>query len=162
MSWLISLVTRNLLTIAAACFAFGIAVGAAPAWKYQGARLDTAKAEYKSFVDQTRLTGEQAQKEAARKAAQDKLNKERYDAQHKKDIAANADLARRLLNARSGSGYLSAASTSTADTERTCFNRAQFDSAVRRFDARVSGIVEKGSDAVNGLDIARQWAQGRR
>jgi len=147
--------------VAATCFAFGIAVGAAPAWKYQAARLDTAKAEYKSFVDQTRLIGEQAQKEAAKKAAQDKLNKERYDAQHKKDIAANADLARRMLDARSSSDYLSGASASTGDTERSCFNRAQLDSAVRRFDARVSGIIEKGSDAQIGLDTGRAWVQGR-
>ena len=143
--------------VAATCFAFGIAVGAAPAWKYQAARLDTAKAEYKSFVDQTRLTGEQAQKEAIAKAAQDKLNKERYDAQRKKDIAANADLARRLRLANSGRSTVSQLSPTTGSVDLACFSRNELDSTIRQYQSDILGIVEKGSEATIDLNIGKAW-----
>lgn len=164
MRWLLSRITNNpivLAYVAAACFVAGLAVGAIPAWKYQAARLDAVQTRYNSFVAQTKLIGEQAAKEAEAKTKSDKLKKEKSDVEFKKLAAANTDLAKRLLDARTSGSYLPAPSPGSGRIDRACFNRTELDGAIRRLDERVSGIVEKGNAARIGLDTARVWAQER-
>ena len=164
MTWLLARVTNNRMVvayIAAVCFVAGLAAGAIPAWKVQGWRLDAVQARYDSFVAQTRIIGEQAQKDAKAKAETDQRTKERFDAEQKKLVAANTALAKRLLDTRSGGSYLPAASPGASHPDRACFNRTELDGAIRHLDVGVSGIVEKGNAARIGLDTARVWAQGR-
>jgi hypothetical protein len=160
MTWLLSRITNNsvvLAYVAMACFVAGVASGAAPAWKYQGARLEAVQARYDSFVAQTKLIGEQAEKEAAARIAADKLNKEKSDAEYTKLSAANADLAKRLHNARSHIGYLPPARAASSHPDRACLARAEFESAIRRLDDGVSGLIAEGDAARIGLDVAKEW-----
>lgn len=112
------------------------------------------------FKAQVAALGEQAKKDKERKEAEDKLLKEKTDANHKRAVAAlRADIAR-LRD--SGSGGLSAPAPSAGSPERTCFDPAKLDSAVRSFGQGVLGIVEDGSQAVIDLDAVKNWAQNLR
>lgn len=111
---------------------------------------------FTTFKAQVAAIGEQAKKDAARIEAENKSLKEKTDANHKRVIAAlRADIAR-LRNA--GGGGLSTPSPAAGSPDRTCFDPAQLDSAVRRFGEGVLGVVETGSQAVVDLDIAKTWA----
>lgn len=162
MTWLLSRITNNpavLAYVAAACFVAGVASGAAPAWTVQGWRLDALRARYASFVAQTKILGEQAEKEAFAKSAQDKLKKERYDAQHKKDVAANADLAKRLRESYSSQSTVSQLSPSTGRPDLACFARTELDAAIGGYQSDVLGITEKGSAATIDLNIGKAWVK---
>lgn len=164
MNWLLGVVTKNpavMIYIAVAAFTTGIVAGGIPAWKYQGALKDAAVAEYKSFVAQTKTIGEAAKKEAEIKEAQGKLNKEIADENQKQLMARNADLAKRLLDARTHGSYLPAAAASSGHPERACFNRAKLDGAIRYFDEGVSGLVKTGDDSRIGLDTGKRWVRER-
>jgi hypothetical protein len=164
MSWLLGKITSNpavLFYVAGICFVAGLVAGAVPAWKYQGALKDAAKADYASFVVQTKAEGAAAQKIAAAKEAQDKLDKERFDAQYTNDLADAAAVSQRLLDARTRSGYLPKARAAASHPDRACFNRLQLGEAIRDLDAGVQGIVDQGDRARIGLDTAKAWVQGR-
>jgi len=67
MNWLLARIMNNpmvIVYVATLCFAAGLASGAIPAWKYQGALKDAVQAHYDSFVAQTKTIGEQAAKAA--------------------------------------------------------------------------------------------------
>lgn len=159
---LIGMITNNpmlLAWIALGAFAAGVITGGSTAWTVQGWRLDKEKVEHKAFVEKVAAIGEQAKKDKDRIEAENKLNKEKTDANHKRTTAAlRTDIAR-LRNNASGSG-LSAPAASSGSPETTCLDRAKFDAALRRLDQGVLGIVESGSQAVIDLDSAKEWANG--
>ena len=63
MRWLAETFVGNWM-VYAVVFALGVGVGAVPAWKYQGERLEAVQVRYDSFVAQTKIIGEQAKKDA--------------------------------------------------------------------------------------------------
>lgn len=159
---LVGRVTGNpmlLVWIALVAFVAGVTVGGGAAWKVQGWRLNAVKAEFKGFVDTTRVMGEAALKDKARNEAEDKRNKEMTDAKHKRTtVALRADI-KRLRDARAGGGGLSAPAPAAGSPDRTCFDPAKLDSALRELDKGFLGIVEIGSQAVIDLDSAKEWAK---
>jgi capsule polysaccharide export protein KpsE/RkpR len=162
MSKLIGLIMNNpmvLVYLAAACFLAGLAAGAVPAWKYQGALKDAVQSQFDSFVGQQKTIGEQAAKEAADKDAEYKRLKEKYDEQQKNDAARIAALGKLRHDARARQGYLPPASAGSSNPQRVCFDRAKLESALRRLDERVSGFIGQGSTAIVNLNIAKEWAQ---
>lgn len=131
------------------------------ALKVQSARLDAAKAEYAAFVAQTKAAGEAAQKAADARAKQDKLNKERSDAEIKKLHAANVSLANSLRDARARGHYVPRAAPGARDPDLACFSRAELESAIGRLDAGLSAIALTGDQAVTAIESLREWARSR-
>lgn len=156
---LIGMITNNpILLVWIALGAF--AAGGGAAWTVQGWRLDKEKAEHAAFVDKVATIGEQAKKDAERINKENVINKEKTDANHKRTTAAlRTDIAR-LRNSASGGG-VSIPGPFAGSPDRTCFDPAKLDSAIRKFDAGILGIVETGSQAVIDLDLAKEWANGR-
>lgn len=133
--------------------------GMGVAIKIQTNRLATMTDKYNTFVATTKAIGDQAATEAKRRTDADKLAKEKSDAEQKKLIADNADLGKRLRDARASSSYLPTPTPTARNPDRICFNRAQLESAIRQLDGEVSGIVESGDHSRIGLDTAKGWAQ---
>lgn len=111
------------------------------------------------FKAQVAAIGEQAKKDKERIEAENKLNKEKTDANHKRTTAAlRADVAR-LRNAHGGSVSIPAPSAGSPNV--SCFDAAKFADSVRAFDQGILGLVESGGQAVIDLDAAKGWAQNR-
>lgn len=164
MTWLLGKVVGNpllLIWIAAGAFAFGLASGGGTAWTVQGWRLGKVKAEYAGFVATTKVTGDAAKKASDLQTATDKRIKEQADNENKRTLAALRADVKRLRDANTSGGGLSAPSPTAESPTRTCFDPAKLSAALRSLDEGILGIVESGSEAAVNLDTARAWAQGR-
>lgn len=128
------------------------------ALKVQSSRLEACKLEYASFQEQVRARGVAAKKEADRIDQENAKRKEKSDAERKRMVIANADLARRLRDSASESS-LPRPAADTGIPETACFKRADLDAAIRGFTLSVSGIVTQGDSAVTDLDLAKRWAE---
>lgn len=155
------------LAAGAVILALGIAL------KVQSGRLETRtnelaaeKAAFAGFKAETARLGreaETAKREAEQKAAKDK---EATDARAK-TLAAERDAARRQLRDRSGGaggGLLPKAGPIAAGADQTAitFDRSRLDQALRDFDSGAQRLVGEGAEAVDDIDLAREWAQKRR
>jgi len=140
-------------------FIIGLGIGAAPAWFYQGARIDAVQAKYDLFVEQVKSIGELAEADAKHADAINNKRKEKTDAELKKIAADNAGLAKRLRDARARGGYLPGAAAGASHPDRICFDRAGLESTMGFIDAGGAGIAEKGNAARLGLDGVKRWAQ---
>jgi hypothetical protein len=129
--------------------------------KIQTARLDSVKAEYFSFVEKTKLAGEEQERKTKETIARNLKEKERSDAENKRLRTANAALSRSLRESRSSRQYLPAPSPSAKRPDAATFDRAELERAIQLLDERVSGLIEQGDQARIDLDTARTWAQGR-
>lgn len=159
MTWLLGKVIGNpLLIVWIAIGAF--VAGGVGAWKVQGWRLDAVKAEHQSFVAQTKTLGEAAQKAADATKAADKSRKEQADAENKRTLDTLRTDNKRLRNARAGSNFLPAAAPGAARPDRACFDRAEFERALQRFDNGTTAIVGEGDEARVGLNSSKSWAAG--
>lgn len=148
-----------LVWIALGAFAAGVTVGGGAAWTVQGWRLDAVKAEFKGFVDVTRILGEEALRARMIREAADQKRQEQADAENKRTIDAfRADI-KRLRNARAGSRFVPAAATSASRPDLACFDRADLERSIRGFDLGVQGLVDEGSATTVNLDTAKVWAQ---
>ena len=155
---LLDLITGNATAaIAVAC----ALAGAAGAWTIQGWRMDALQARFDGFVAQTKIIGEQAQKEADAIKTADEKRKEVAD--HENKSTRNALLAdiKRLRDSSARSGNLSSPTPSTGSPDKTCFDPAKLDLALRNLDQGILGIVESGSEAVIDLDTAKAWAASK-
>jgi len=145
----------TIYVIIAALLAF---VGMGVAIKVQSSRLAACNAGFEVFKAEVKAKGDAAAAEAARIDAENAKRKEKADAERKRLLSANADLAARLRDARAGRGYVPEAAPGSASPDRAAFNRAELDGALRRLDAGVSGLIAEGDAARLGLDSAREWA----
>lgn len=147
------------LSAVLAALILGLLLGFSAAWKWQSSRVDAITAEYKGFIEAAQALGDAAQKEAAEREARDKVNKTKADNENKLTLdTLRADI-KRLRNARASSNYLPSAAPGASHPELACFDRAELESAVQRFDDEVTAIVSEGDEARVNLDTARQWAQ---
>ena len=157
MTWLLGKVIGNpLLIVWIAIGAF--VAGGVGAWKVQGWRLDAVKAEYQSFVAQTKTLGEAAQKAADVTKAADKSRKEQADVENKRTLDSLRADVKRLRLARAGSHFLPAAAPDARSPQTACFARGELESALQRFDTGASEIVGVGDEARVNLDTAKVWA----
>lgn len=145
-----------------AAFVAGLASGAGPAWYVQGLRLDALQSKYDGFVATTKAQGEAAEKLAKAKEAEHKREKEIADHEYQTTIAGlNADV-KRLRDDRARAGYVPAAPAGSRSVELACFDRAELEQALRRFDEEVTGLFAEGDAGAVGLNAARSWAAGIR
>lgn len=165
MNRLVGLITGNptlLLWLALGSFALGLASGAGGAWTVQGWRLDAVQAKFDGFVSTAKAEGEAAEKLAKAAADEDKRNKERVDREYQTTIAGLAADVKRLRDDRARSGYVPAAPAGSRSPGLACFDRAELEQALRRFDEGVTGIIGEGDADAVGLNAARSWAAGIR
>lgn len=162
MSALLGMVTRNpllLIWIALGAFAFGAVSGGGAAWTVQGWRLDAVRAEFKGFVDTTRVLGEAAQKQSDATKAANQKRKDQADAENKRTLDRLRADVKRLRDARAGGSFVPAAAAGTLRPDLACFDRPELERAIRGFDIGIQGIVDEGSAAAVNLDTAKAWAQ---
>ena len=146
----------------AALFALGLAFGGSGAWWVQGQRLAATQARFDGFVGTVKAEGEAAEKLAKAKADEDKRNKERVDREYQTTIAGLAADVKRLRDDRARSGYVPAAPAGSRSPGLACFDRAELEQALRRFDEEVTEIIAEGDADAVGLNVARSWASGIR
>lgn len=162
MNALLGMVTKNpmlLLWIALGAFAAGAVAGGGTAWTLQGWRLDAVKAEFKGFVDTTRVMGEAAQKLSDATKAADQKRKDQADVENKRTIDSLRADVKRLRDARAGGSFVPAAAAGSLHPEVACFDRPELERAIRDLDREVQGLVDEGSESTVNLDTARTWAQ---
>lgn len=159
------------LIVAAVVGAIMLSMGIA--LKVQTSRLAAEKKEHAAVVaafagfkaETARLgrEAETAKREAEQKAAKDK---EATDARAK-TLAAERDVARRQLRDRSSgprSSLLPQAGPATGGADQTAitYDRGRLDQALRDFDSGAQRLVGEGAEAVDDIDLAREWATKRR
>lgn len=160
MNWLLGKIVGNpavLLVIVLAAFL----AGGSAAWAVQGWRLDAVQSRFDGFVATVKAQGEAAQTLKLAREKQDKLNKEKTDAEVKRSLDRLRADNQRLRDARAGSGFVPGTASPAGSPDRACFDRIELERAIRIFDSEVSGLVEQGSEAVVKLDAAKDWALRR-
>lgn len=140
-------------------FGFGIASGGSAAWWVQGVRLDSLRNEYAKFKNDTEALEKQAELDKKATEAADKLKKEKTDAAQKSALDGLRADNKRLRDKYSGSSLVPGAPATSSRPDLACFDRAEFDTAIRTYEGGVTGLLEKGSEAAVNLNIARSWAQ---
>ena len=161
MNSLVGMITCNpatLLYLVAAAFVIGLSSGAGGAWWVQGLRLDALQA----FVATTKAQGEAAKKLADATAAEDKRKKESSDHEYQTTIASLRADVKRMRDARAGSRFVPAAPAGSRRVDLACFDRAELEQALQRFDAGITGLFDEGDTDAVGLNVARSWASGIR
>lgn len=144
----------------------GAGLGFSGAWYIQGLRLDAAKHEltavknsFNEFKDKVKETGDAAQKAADKRAADEKLKKEKSDHEYETRITnLNADV-KRMRNARSGGNFVPSAASTAQSPDRACFSKAELEQSIRNFDQGIQRLVDQGSADGIALDVAKHWAQ---
>ena len=142
----------------AALFALGLSSGAGGAWWVQGLRLDAVQA----FVATTKAQGEAAKKLADATAAEDKRKKESSDHEYETTIASLRADVKRMRDDRARSRFVPAAPAGSRSVDIACFNRADLERTLQRFDEAVTGLIAEGDADAVGLNVARSWASGIR
>ena len=117
----------------------------------QTARLDSVKSEYATFRADTKRLGDEQERRTKERIANDRLEKERRDADYKRNVARlERELGR--LRSRASSSVLPAAPAEARDPARATFDRAELDRALREFTGGAAELVGEGAKAVEGLD----------
>ena len=142
----------------AALFALGLAFGGSGAWWVQGQRLAATQARFDGFVGTVKAEGDAAKKLAEAKAAEDKRIKESSDHEYQTTIASLRADVKRMRDARAGSRFVPAAPAGSRSPDLACFDRAELEQALQRFDAGIAGLFDEGDTDAVGLNVARSWA----
>lgn len=145
-----------------AAFIAGLASGAAPAWYVQGLRLDALQSKHDGFVNTTKAQGEAAKKEAEAKAKADRQLKESSDREYQITIASLRADVKRMRDDRARASFVPATPAGSRSVDLACFDRAELEQALQRFDDGISGLIAEGDAGAVGLNVARSWASGIR
>ena len=95
----------------------------------------------------------------AKQALRDVKSKERSDENYQRNISRLRADVKRLRDARPV--FVPVAGSSPGSAESACYDAAELDAALQRYREGILGLLEEGAAAVEGLDEARSWAQGR-
>ncbi len=113
-----------------------------------------ASEEYVQFKATLAAQADAQVKRTAERVRQDKLEKERRDAEYKRNIARlERDLGR--LRQRARASVLPPAPAEARDPSRATFDRAELDRALREFTGATAELIGEGAAAVEGLDSLR-------
>ena len=137
-----------------------IIAGLAISLKVQTHRLASTKAEYATFVAQTKALGEIAQVKADKQNADFKLLKETVDRETKLNNDKLALAAKRLRDNNTHRSYLPGITAGSKHPDIACFDRADFDAATRELARSVSEIAIQGEQATIDLDAGKTWVKG--
>ena len=146
----------------AALFALGLAFGGSGAWWVQGQRLAATQARFDGFVGTVKAEGDAAKKLADATAAEDKRKKESSDHEYETTIASLRADVKRMRDDRARSRFVPAAPAGSRSVDLACFDRAELEQALQRFDDGISGLIAEGDAGAVGLNVARRWAAGIR
>ena len=146
----------------AALFALGLAFGGSGAWWVQGQRLAATQARFDGFVGTVKAEGDAAKKLADATAAEDKRKKESSDHEYETRIASLTADVKRMRDDRARSRFVPAAPAGSRSVGLACFDRAELEQALQRFDDGISGLIAEGDADAVGLNVARSWASGIR
>lgn len=129
---------------------------------FQGERLEAkntaaVQARFDAFVAETKAIGKQAEAAAEEKNQTNKATKEKIDHENARAIDSAVSDARRLRDSRASGSYLPIASRTARSTQTSCFDRDELEQAIQRLDDEVSGIIEKGDQAVVDLNSGKAW-----
>lgn len=122
--------------------------------------LETQVALGEGFKAQVQANGEAAIKRAALINKENRLLKEWADADYQRLLASNAVLFDQLRE-RSSRSVLPSPGTVPGSLETACFGRSELDAALQRFTGGVAEIVISGQQALDDLNNAKRWANGR-
>jgi hypothetical protein len=127
--------------------------------------LHVGNSRLESYQAAVEAVGKAQEERTARRINADKRLKKEADRAHKDRLAtANlraAALADQLRRAPSGS-VLPAAPAGTASADRTTFDRADLDRALRDFTADTAGLIAEGDRHRIGLDTGKNWILNQR
>ena len=138
-----------------------IIAGLAISVKVQTHRLATVKAEYATFVAQTKALGLVAQAKADKQNADLKLLKETLDNAITLNAARLAAADKRLREQRSAIGsILPKASATSGHPDIACLRRAESDQAIQRFVDGVAVLTEEGDSRTLEANAAKDWIKG--
>lgn len=151
-----------LLWLVIAAFVIGLGSGGSAAWWVQGLRLDAVQAEYDGFVATTKAQGDAAQTLADATAAEDKRKKESSDHDYQITIDNLRADVKRMRDDRARSRFVPAAPAGSRSVGLACFDRAELEQALQRFDDGISGLIAEGDTGAVGLNVAKSWAAGIR
>lgn len=140
------------------------AAGAAKMHAHDNIALEASEAKYNKFEGGVAALGTQAKKDAEAKRLKGIKDKEDADAENARDAAVvDAELARlRQLAAErnSGGGSMSAAPAgSKCPDGQTCFDSAQYRSAMGTADTGARRLAGEGTSVTTDLNTAKRWAQ---
>ena len=150
-----------------------VILGLGIAVKVQTSRLTTSKAEtvavqskFDAFVAQAKAIGDAQNAKAKAIEVIDKQRKEKADydnAKAQRDLAGVYAAYRSLRDSRTnpGSGILPAAAPGAANPAVAAFDRSGLDRALQSFDSGVTGLIERGDQAITDLNTAKQWARAK-
>jgi hypothetical protein len=121
-----------------------------------------ATAALETFKAQVAAEGRAAQAAADATKAKDIARKEASDASYRKALVVLGADIERMRRARASANPVPATPPDSKCPDGwACFDRAELESAIRRLDAGVSGIVAEGDSVRLRLDTAIRWANGR-
>lgn len=136
-----------------------VIVGLGAAVKFQSYRLETCKTAFETFKAQVVAQGELAAKAAKATEIANQKAKEQADAKTKRLLADNADLAKRLRDARANSNIVPPAAPGSSRPNRATFDRAKLERALQFLDAGVSDLIAEGDGYRLKLSTASEWAK---
>jgi hypothetical protein len=120
----------------------------------QTARLSSAN----STIAATKVIGKAAEAAAKKKEKDDKRSKEKADEQNRFDTASlRVDLER--VQRSAGRSIVPLGPPGARRPDLVTFDRAELDTALRRFTAGAGDLVGEGAKATVDLNTARKWAQ---
>ena len=71
----------------------------------------------------------------------------------------NADI-KRMRDDRTRGRFVPAAPAGSRSVGLACFDRAELEQALQRFDDGISGLIGEGDTDAVGLNVGRRWAAG--
>lgn len=110
-----------------------------------------ASIEFKRFKAEMEAQAVAQAKHNAERVRQDRLDKERRDADYKRNVARlKRDLDR--LRQRARTSVVPPAPAEARDPSRATFDRAELDRALREFTGETAELIGEGAAAIEGLD----------
>jgi len=141
-----------------------IAIGAAViiglmgiALKVQTSRLESCKAEHKSFVSEVERLGNEAKVKADLTNKQNLKLKEQADEDLRKLRIDNAEF-KRLRDSNPPSRRLPGPEADSKRPDLSCFDRPELERAYGELVKELRGIADEGTEATIGLNTAKRWA----
>lgn len=152
------------VAIAAAVLAAAMGFAAYKMHEHDMIAFNALQSEYDTFKGGVAALGEQAKKDAEKKAADDAKLKKRIDDENKRTVAnLRADIARLRDQAdRARGSFVPPALAGTARPDLACFDRAALESTLRELVAEVRGLVDEGTAATINLNTAKAWNAERK
>jgi hypothetical protein len=136
-----------LALLAASLFGYGFLKGA-----------QHGEAKLAAFTEQVKSEGIKAQAMADARVVADRQRKEASDASYTKALVLLSADANRMRN-DAGSSSVPARPADTRCPETwACFDRAELDTALRRFTTDTAGIASEGAAITLRLETAIRWA----